>query len=151
MAAKPVRSCLTVGGCSLAALLIGLRLAFANHAPNHTVPTDDAGLIASALSAAPESVARVAAVVVLDGKGGIRRLREGEGSFTCVADDPGTPANDPVCLDANGFAWLLAWVGRTRPPEGGIGIGYRLQGSATPSNADPFATVPPPGSHWRQE
>jgi hypothetical protein len=33
-----------------------------------------------------------------------------------------------------------AWVNKTEPPEGKMGFGYMLQGGATPSNLDTFAT-----------
>ena len=32
------------------------------------------------------------------------------GMFTCVPDDPGSPGNDPMCLDHNAMLWLQAWM-----------------------------------------
>lgn len=38
----------------------------------------------------------------------MRTLRQGKNEFTCLADDPGSPGNDPVCLDKNAMEWLMA-------------------------------------------
>lgn len=108
-------------------------------------------MITNALAAAPDAIARDATVAVLDAKGGMRRLRESSGPFTCIPDDPATPANDPVCVDQNGLAWLTALITRAPPPAGQIGIAYRMQGASTASNVDPFATAPAAGATWRQE
>ena len=108
-------------------------------------------MIANALSAAPAAVAQDAAVIAFDAKGNIRTLRPGTNQFTCIPDDPTNPANDPNCVDANGLEWVKAYVGRSDPPTGKIGFGYMLQGGTTPSNVDPFATVPPADRGWMQE
>lgn len=111
----------------------------------------DKELIASAMSAAPEAVARNAAVVVMDEQGQMRTLKEGTNNFTCLPDDPRTPANDPMCLDKNGLEWAKAWITKTKPPKGKIGFGYMLQGGGSPSNVDPYATKPPAGRDYLKE
>lgn len=111
----------------------------------------DKELIANAMSAAPEAVAHNAAVVVIDEQGEMRKLKEGTNNFTCLPDDPSTPANDPMCLDKNGLEWAKAWITKTEPPKGKIGLAYMLQGGGSPSNVDPYATKPPAGRDYLKE
>jgi hypothetical protein len=80
-------------------------------------------LIANAMSAAPSAVAKEAAIVVPGENGQMRTLREGTNGFTCMPDDPGTPGNDPMCLDQNGMEWAKAWMSHTDPPAGKVGFG----------------------------
>ena len=68
--------------------------------------------------------------------------------FTCVPDDPGSPGNDPMCLDHNAMLWLQAWMDHKDAPKGKMGLVYMLQGGSDASNDDPFATTPPPGKKW---
>ncbi len=109
---------------------------------------DDKELIANAMSAAPEAIARNATVVAVDEQGQMRTLQEGTNHFTCLPDNPSTPANDPMCLDENGLLWLKAWMTKTEPPKGKIGFGYMLQGGGSPSNVDPYAAKPPEGRDY---
>lgn len=104
----------------------------------------DEELIENAMSAAPEAVARDARIIAMDDQGQVRTLREGTNNFTCLADDPG-PGNNPMCMDRNAMAWAEAWMNKTEPPKGQVGIGYMLAGGATPSNVDPFAQPPQDG------
>jgi hypothetical protein len=53
-------------------------------------------LIANALRAAPASVARHAAVVVMEANGTMRTLRKGTNGFTCVPNTPGLPGSDAM-------------------------------------------------------
>ena len=117
----------------------------------HTPPKTDEEMIANAVSAAPEVIGAAAAVITFDANGKVRTLREGSNNFTCLPDDPTNPANDPNCVDENGLEWVMAYVGKTKPPEGKVGFGYMLQGGTTPSNVDPSATQPPDGMDWMQE
>ncbi len=55
-----------------------------------SAPTDEE-LIASAMKAAPKKVAENATIVAPDPKGGMRTLRKGTNSFTCMPDNPETP------------------------------------------------------------
>lgn len=103
------------------------------------------------MSAAPEAVARNAAVITVDEQGQIQTLREGSNYFTCLPDDPNTPANDPMCVDQNGLEWTKAWINKTEPPQGKVGFGYMLMGGGTPSNVDPYATAPPADGDYLSE
>jgi hypothetical protein len=137
---------------SLAGLLVWPSLVAAQQVgAGHTPPKTDEEMVANALSAAPETVARNATVIAFDEKGNVRTLRKGSNNFTCIPDDPTNPANDPQCLDENGLEWAKAWVAKTEPPKGKIGFGYMLQGGTTPSNVEPFATQPPKGTDWMPE
>ena len=110
---------------------------------------DDAATIANALSAAPKAVAANASVVTFDDKMQMVTLKKGTNNFSCIADDPATPSNDPVCVDANGLEWTIALITKKPPPEGKIGFGYMLQGETAASNVDPFA-APPADGKWSE-
>jgi len=108
----------------------------------------DAQLIANASSAAPASIGRNATVVAPGPGGKMRTLRRGTNGWTCMPDDPGTPGNDPMCVDRNGMAWAEAWMGHKAPDAGKPGLAYMLQGGYDASNTDPFATKPARGASW---
>ncbi|HET6521459.1 MAG TPA: hypothetical protein VFG47_16805, partial [Geminicoccaceae bacterium] len=138
---------LVLGG--FAAVLAWPAVLAAQHAgPGHTPPMTDQEMIDNAESAAPEAVARDATVMAIDGQGNARTLRQGTNNFTCLPDNPMSPGNDPMCLDANGMEWAQAWMGKTAPPPGKVGFGYMLQGGSDASNADPHATEPAAGGNW---
>ena len=125
--------------------------AFAQHhasKPKAPKPKTDAQLIASAMSAAPPAISKDATIVAVGADGKLRTLREGQGAFTCVPDDPSTPGVDPMCLDRNGFEWFKALLAKEKPPEGKIWFAYMLKGGSDASNDDPFASEPPPGKKW---
>jgi hypothetical protein len=107
----------------------------------------DQKLIASAMSAAPTSVSSKATIVVIDANGKMRTLRKGSNQFTCMPDDPTTPGPDPMCLDGNALAWLMALNGHKPPAPGKVGFVYMLAGGSDASNTDPYATAPTNG-HW---
>lgn len=109
--------------------------------------SSDEALIKNAVSAAPKAVGDKATVIALDAKGEMRTLREGEGGFTCIPDNPTTPGNDPMCVDQNGMEWVQAWMSRQEPPDK-VGFGYMLIGGSDASNDDPFATAPKEGEKW---
>jgi hypothetical protein len=113
-------------------------------------PKTDAELIASAMSAAPLAVSKDATIVAVGSDGKLRTLRQGQGGFTCVPDDPNTPGNDPMCLDRNGFEWFKALLAHENPPEGKVWIAYMLKGGSDASNDDPFASEPQAGKKWVQ-
>jgi hypothetical protein len=104
-------------------------------------------MIANALSAAPELIAKNAIMIALDEA---RTLSKGSNNFTCIPEDPINPAKDPNC-DANGLEWVMALVNKKEPPKGKVGFDYMLQGGTTASNVDPFATKPPAGMQWMKE
>ena len=108
----------------------------------------DEELIANAISAAPEAVAQDAAVMAVDAQGQMRTLREGTNNFTCMPDNPNSPGDDPMCVDQHGMEWAHAWMTKTAPPEGKVGLGYMLQGGSDASNEDPYATGPAAGEEW---
>ena len=112
---------------------------------------DDADLIRSAESAAPAGVSSNAAIYAPQADGSMKTLREGKNGFWCMPDDPATPGTDPMCGDANSMEWAMAWMGKTEPPKGKIGLMYMLMGGTTQSNLDPYATKPPEGTGWNVE
>ncbi len=107
----------------------------------------EAQLIASAMHAAPASVAENATIVTMDDKG-MHTLRKGTNGFTCMPDNPATPGPDPMCADKNAMEWIDAWVGHKAPPAGKVGFMYMLSGGTDGSNTDPYATKPEAGNHW---
>ncbi|HEY6940515.1 hypothetical protein [Dokdonella sp.] len=107
----------------------------------------DADLIASAMKAAPASVAKGATVVAMDGNG-MRTLRKGSNGFSCMPDNPATPGPDPMCMDANAMAWIQAYMDHKDPAVGKVGFMYMLAGGTDASNTDPYATKPEAGNHW---
>jgi hypothetical protein len=110
-------------------------------------PTD-ASLIASAMKAAPPSVAKGATVVAMNADGTMRTVRKGTNGFTCMPDNPMTPGPDPMCLDANAMEWAKTWMGHQPPPQGKVGFMYMLAGGTDASNTDPYATKPTATNHW---
>ena len=110
-------------------------------AMNMAPPTTDEGMIQSAMSAAPQSIAKDASVITMeekDGKMTTRELRKGTNGWTCIPDTPQSPGLDPMCVDQNGAAWAMAWLNHTAPPKGKMGFGYMLMGGSDASNTDPF-------------
>jgi hypothetical protein len=127
------------------AVFVGLSVSAS--AQTHHPPVTDAEKIANAMSAGPPAVSRNATIVTMDGDK-MRTLRPGKNSFTCMSDDPGSPGNDPMCLDKNAMTWLHAWMDHKDAPRGQIGLVYMLQGGSDASNDDPFATKPATGQKW---
>jgi hypothetical protein len=122
----------------------------AGHA-GHAMPmAGDADLIASAMRAAPAKVSAGATIIAMNADGSMRTLREGNNGFTCMGDNAQTPGPDPMCMDANGMAWVMAWASKKDPPKGKIGLMYMLEGGTDASNTDPYATMPTADNHWVQ-
>jgi hypothetical protein len=137
---------------SLRALSIGLvtvvaLVGLASAQPKHTPPKTDKEKIANAMSAAPKAVAQEATIMDIEAQGKMKVLREGEGPFTCMPDNPTTPGNDPMCLDKAGMEWAHAWMTKGTPPPG-VGFAYMLMGGSDASNDDPYATKPAAGKKW---
>jgi hypothetical protein len=65
-----------------------------------------------------------------------------------MPDSPATPGPDPMCGDANAMEWAMAWIGKSPPPEGKVGLMYMLEGGTDASNTDPYATAPAEGNNW---
>lgn len=140
-----------VAGLTATTLATGIALA-AGTATGNTAPDATKAKIRNALSAAPASVARGAAV--LDWPAGhghgqaMPVLRKGGNGFSCLPDDPMTPTNDPQCMNGPAMAWMEAWMARTKPKLTAPGLTYVLQGCTVASNSDPFAMEPPTGKRW---
>ncbi len=108
----------------------------------------DKQIIASAVKAAPKSVAKGAGVVAVNPDGTMRVVREGKNGFTCLADNPATPGSDPMCGDKNAMDWAQAWIKHQTPPPNKVGFLYMLEGGTDASNTDPYAEKPTSGNHW---
>ena len=109
---------------------------------------DDAALVQSAMRAAPKHVGEHATIVAMGADGAMRTVRAGDNGFTCMADNPGTPGPDPMCLDAAAMDWLMALLSKKPPAKGRIGLMYMLEGGTDASNTDPYATGPSADNHW---
>ncbi|MCY1127097.1 hypothetical protein OU426_09535 [Frigidibacter sp. RF13] len=114
------------------------------------VAQDDAALIASAESAAPQAISGDAAIYAVGEDGQMRTVREGTNGWWCMPDSPATPGPDPMCGDANAMEWAMAWIGKTEPPKGKVGFMYMLEGGTDASNTDPYATEPTGENAWIQ-
>ncbi len=89
-----------------------------------------------AMSAAPESIARNAAIVAFDGNGSLITVKEGTNQFTCLPDLPDTPKADPVCADTNAKQFLTSMLkNEPRPANQAPGIAYMANG----------------GQHWEKD
>ena len=104
--------------------------------------------IQSAMSAAPNSIAGDAMIVMTNADGSMKTLREGKNGWTCMPDAPTTPGPDPMCMDANAAKWAAAWMGHKPPPANTVGLMYMLEGGTDASNTDPYATAPTADNDW---
>ncbi len=106
--------------------------------------------IQNVMEAAPRSIAENAAILDWPAEAGGEPpvLREGSNDWTCLPDNPGTPGEDPMCVDQPWAAWLNAYMTGTEPQITAPGISYMLAGGQDASNTDPFATEPAPGEQW---
>lgn len=103
-----------------------------------------------AMSAAPSAISENATIFdnELDDAGTFVVLREGSNGWSCFPDAPGTPSNDPMCLDQTWVDWLYAFVAGEEPNTTVPGLAYMLQGGSDASNTDPLATEPAAGEDW---
>jgi hypothetical protein len=129
------------------AVVVSMAALVATAQAQQKAPQTDAELIASAMAAAPKTVAEDATIVAMDDKGGMRTLRKGTNGFTCMPDNPTSPGVDPMCLDANAMEWAHAWTTHQTPPDK-VGFMYMLAGGSDASNTDPYAMGPEAGNHW---
>ena len=111
---------------------------------------DAAAKIENAMSAAPSTISANATILdwEMDDAGNLVVLRDGSTDWSCLPDSPGTPTNDPMCVDAMWMTWVQAFVAGEEPQITGPGIAYMLQGESAASNTDPFATEPAAGEEW---
>jgi hypothetical protein len=105
---------------------------------------DRAKLIEQALSAAPSGIA-AEATVSMQQDGRWIELRHGNNGWTCTPPGKGDPQPEPVCIDANGMAFLEAMAAGRAPDPAKPGYAYMLQGGSAWSNLDPDATQLPRG------
>jgi hypothetical protein len=107
--------------------------------------------VANAMSAGPASISQDAAVMdwPAESGGDLVELREGSNGWTCLPDDPTTPTNDPMCLDAMWLAWLKAGLAGIDRNVTAIGFAYMLQGGSVADNNDPTVMEPPAGQEWQ--
>jgi hypothetical protein len=131
-------------------LLSTLLIAGGAAATQPALAASDEEIIKSAMSAAPEAVAKDAAIYDVSADGKMRTVREGTNGWWCMADTPATPGPDPMCGDANSMEWAMAWVEKREPPKGKIGFIYMLAGGSDASNTDPYATAPTETNNWIQ-
>ena len=106
--------------------------------------------IEDAMRAAPSSISAEAAILdyEMDAAGHFVVLREGSNGWSCFPDTPGTPSDDPMCLDQTWLDWMDAYMAGKAPETKVPGLAYMLQGGTDASNTDPFATEPAPGEEW---
>ena len=112
-------------------------------------PSTDAEKIANAMSAAPMSIAKDAAVKdrLVNKDTPAKDLRAGTNGWLCRPDDPATPLNDPSCYDPN-WQKLFGKPYDERDPEATYGVSYMLQGGSEAAN-DVFMTMPMTGTGWQ--
>jgi hypothetical protein len=103
-----------------------------------------------AMSAAPAAIANAATIMdwPTAPNGPMATLRAGANGWTCIPDDPNTPANDPVCGDSTSFAWYGSWMAKKAPHINAMALAFMLQGSSDPSNTDAFTMKPDSGQEW---
>ncbi len=116
---------------------------------SRTAAAEVTAKIANAESAAPSTIAQDATIIdwAEDGSPSVI-LREGTNGWTCVADWPVSPGNDPQCNDPVWQKFSKAFGGGTEPEIDGPGIAYMLAGGSDPSNTDPMAMEPAEGEEW---
>ena len=107
----------------------------------------DEELIAEAVSAAPETITRDAAIKTMEG----RVIREGSNGWICY---PGTAAIGPMCNQPQWDALLGAYQNKEEIDVEKFSISYMLAGEGDAlgvSNTDPYATEPSDDNQWVKE
>jgi len=102
----------------------------------------DAEYIKQALSAAPEAVAKGAAVIRMQENGSMKTLRSGDNGFTCMI-----VGTDKMCNDRNSMEFIEAMMKKVAPPDK-VGVSYMLAGDEGASNTDPYAMRKSADNHW---
>ena len=138
---------------ALLLVLVTGTVAFGLASPSPAASQDDAGAeakIENAMGAAPASVSANATILDwgTDDAGDFAVLREGGNGWSCFPDTPGTPSDDPMCLDQTWLDWFSAYMAGEEPNVTVAGLAYMLQGGSDASNTDPFATEPAAGEEW---
>lgn len=112
---------------------------------------DDADMqakIDNAMSAAPSDVSAEATILDVNADGEIIELRAGTNEWSCFPDNPGSPGNDPICLDPMFMQWNDAIFAGEPPNLTAPGLAYMLQGGSDASNTDPSLLEPLEGEDW---
>lgn len=110
-------------------------LAAAFMTPQTATAQDAEAMIASAVSAGPESIS--AEATVMDWSMNV--LREGTNGWTCLPDDPNAEGNSPWCVDGAWVNFIEALGSGSEPSYEGVGFAYMLQGDQPICNSDFFA------------
>jgi hypothetical protein len=122
--------------------IAGSLFLFAVAAKTQQKQITDSEYIAQAVSAAPEAIAKGAAVVREEKDGSMRTVRAGGNSFTCMI-----MGTDKMCNDRNSMEFIHAMM-KHEPPPDKVGISYMLAGDEGASNTDPYATGKTADNHW---
>ena len=110
----------------------------------------NAAKIASAMAAAPTSIANTAAVKDWPDKTGkMATLREGSNGWVCYPARPETKyrKNDAMCLDPAWQEWMAAYAEKRAPKIRQVGYAYMLAADEWGSNAG-GAKEPTPDNQW---
>src|SRR4029077_9939781 len=69
--------------------------------------------------------------------------------WSCLPDMPESKGNDPMCIDEPWMKWIQAYLSKTTPAVGRVGIGYMIApGGVWGSNSDPYGMMEMPDNHW---
>ena len=106
-------------------------------------------VVQNAMSAAPTAISAKATIQGWPEKAGepMVVLRKGTNDWTCIADWPASPGNDPECMDPMWTIWNDAYAAGKAPEITAPGIAYMLADGSDPSNTDPMACALP-GEDW---
>lgn len=107
--------------------------------------------IASAMAAAPASIAKNATIKDWpDKNGNMALLREGSNGWLCVPSHPKTRTitADAMCADGNFMDLIGALMSNKPPALKGVGYAYMLSANDWESNTDPTAQKETPDNEW---
>ena len=110
-----------------------------------------AAKIASAMTAAPESVARNATIIDWpDSSGRIVTLRQGTNGWTCLPSQPKSQyiTSNAICAAQNFYDMLTALISGKPPAVKGVGYSYMLSNETWESNTDFASTKPTADNQW---
>src|SRR5882724_7951198 len=77
-----------------------------------------------------------------------RTLRRGSNGWTCMPDEAGKPAHNPMCVDDTMMKWIMASLAGEKPNLERVGLSYMLLGEVGADIGDLGAKKPPPGKDW---
>ena len=106
--------------------------------------------IASAMAAAPASIAKEATIIDRAGDGRMKILRQGTNGWTCMPNDPKPKyaKNNAMCMDANFADFMAAMRARKQPALKAMGVAFMLTSDQWISNTTPSAKAASPGNEW---